>query len=114
MDGKCDDSGFLLFFARRDSHHHHEGPIERLTLQTAQHNQKKNSITMPVPKRRQSKGFSPWKYCRLMFSKVLDINFIFQQSRVALFYAFTPAVLCIGMLTEPFPASWFDIINILE
>jgi hypothetical protein len=69
---------------------------------------------MPIPRRRQSKGLSPFKYVRLFASKLLDINFLFQNTRMILFYGFAPTVICIGMFTEPTPASWFDIINILE
>ena len=49
-----------------------------------------------------------------MALKLLDINFVFQNSRKVLFYGFAPAVIVIGMMTEPRPAIWIDIINILE
>jgi hypothetical protein len=66
---------------------------------------------MPVPRRRNKKGglaiFNP-----LAITKLLDINFVFQNSRTLLLYGFAPAVVLMGMLSEPAPASWFDLINI--
>lgn len=49
-----------------------------------------------------------------MSLKLLDANFVFQKTKTAFLYTFVPVVLCTGMMTEPRPASWFDIINILE
>ena len=46
--------------------------------------------------------------------RLLDIDFLFQKTRLVLFYGFAPAVVVIGMMTEPRPASWLDIINLLE
>ena len=72
---------------------------------------------MPVPRRRNKAAgggggtlatISP----SLILSKMFDIDFIFQKSKTLLFYAFTPAVVYIGMTTEPSPASWFELINI--
>jgi hypothetical protein len=51
---------------------------------------------------------------RTFIFKIVDIDFLFQNTRIALLYGFAPTVIVIGMLTEPSPASWFDIINILE
>lgn len=70
--------------------------------------------SMPVPKRRQSKSFAPFKTLKSISSNLLNIDFLFQNTRLVLFYTFTPAVIVVGMLTEPTPASWLDIINILE
>jgi hypothetical protein len=70
---------------------------------------------MPVPKRRQSQGGMkslaalPSKALRL-----LDIDFLFQKTRLLLLWGFAPTVVLIGMMTEPRPASWFDLINIFE
>ena len=68
---------------------------------------------MPVPKRRKAQGFSlaslPSQAVNL-----LDINFVFQKSKTILLYGFAPAVVVIGMMTEPCPGSWFDLINLLE
>jgi hypothetical protein len=70
---------------------------------------------MPVPRRRQqAKGFSLLKNMRTFIFKIVDIDFLFQNTRIALLYGFAPTVIAIGMFTEPSPASWFDIINILE
>jgi len=70
---------------------------------------------MPVPRRRSSSkstGFSlstlPSRALRLF-----DIGYIFQNTRTVLLYGFAPAVITIGMLTEPAPVSWFDIFNLL-
>lgn len=49
-----------------------------------------------------------------MVFKMVNIDYIFQHTRVALLYGFAPTIIAIGMMTEPTPASWFDIINILE
>ena len=47
-----------------------------------------------------------------MLFKLLDIDFVFQKTRTLLFYGFAPSVVIMGMLTEPAPASWFELINI--
>ena len=65
---------------------------------------------MPVPKRRKAfLGGVPKTALKLF-----DINYIFSKTRVFLLYGYAPMVLTIGMMTEPCPASWFEIINILE
>ena len=46
--------------------------------------------------------------------KVFDADFVFQKTRTILFYGFAPAVIYVGMTTEPRPESLFDLINILE
>jgi len=46
--------------------------------------------------------------------KMLDIDFVFQKARPYLLYTFAPAVVLIGMYTEPSPASWLELINILD
>eukprot|EP00540_Astrosyne_radiata_P012484 CAMPEP_0116824034 /NCGR_PEP_ID=MMETSP0418-20121206/1173_1 /TAXON_ID=1158023 /ORGANISM="Astrosyne radiata, Strain 13vi08-1A" /LENGTH=69 /DNA_ID=CAMNT_0004452361 /DNA_START=85 /DNA_END=294 /DNA_ORIENTATION=+ len=69
---------------------------------------------MPVPKRRRPTGTARLMAIPSMALKLLDINFVFQHSRLVILYGFAPAVVVVGMLTEPCPASWFDIINILE
>ena len=67
---------------------------------------------MPVPRRRKAQGVSALVKSPLMVFKLLDINFVFQNTRQLLFYGFAPTVVVMGMLTEPTPASWFDLINI--
>ena len=65
---------------------------------------------MPVPKRRTSLAGGIQK----LALKLFDLNYIFSKTRVMLLYGYAPMVLYIGMTTEPTPASWFEIINILE
>lgn len=72
---------------------------------------------MPFPRRRNasksSLAFSISKIPSLTL-KLFDANFMFQSSRKILYYGFAPAVILIGMMTEPRPASWLELINILE
>jgi len=76
-----------------------------------------HTLIMPVPKRRnrKSKGFS-FQLSDLpsMAKKMFDINYVFQKSRMVLFYSFAPAIFYLGMTTEPRPQSWFEPFNILE
>ena len=44
--------------------------------------------------------------------RLFNIDYIFQKTRVILLWGFAPAVVTIGMMTEPRPASWFELINI--
>lgn len=67
---------------------------------------------MGVPRRRKSKGGTSLIKKPLMLFKLLDIDFVFQKTRTLLFYGFAPSVVIMGMLTEPAPASWFELINI--
>eukprot|EP00529_Nitzschia_sp_RCC80_P037967 CAMPEP_0113469372 /NCGR_PEP_ID=MMETSP0014_2-20120614/15864_1 /TAXON_ID=2857 /ORGANISM="Nitzschia sp." /LENGTH=72 /DNA_ID=CAMNT_0000361845 /DNA_START=84 /DNA_END=302 /DNA_ORIENTATION=+ /assembly_acc=CAM_ASM_000159 len=71
---------------------------------------------MPVPRRRNKAGSGGGTVATIspsfILSKMFDIDFMFQKSKTLLFYAFTPAVVYIGMTTEPSPASWFELINI--
>jgi len=67
---------------------------------------------MPVPRRRKSKGLSVPRLAELA-PKLLDINFVFQHTKVFLLYGFMPAVLFIGLRTEPRP-SLIDVFNIWE
>jgi hypothetical protein len=46
--------------------------------------------------------------------KLLDIHFVFSYTRILLLYGFAPAVIFIGMNTDPKPASWLELINILD
>ena len=64
-----------------------------------------------VPRRR------PKSIVRDMSSNVLkifDAHFVFQKTQTILLYGFTPAVIWIGMTTEPRPSSFWELINILE
>eukprot|EP00525_Craspedostauros_australis_P005986 CAMPEP_0198109636 /NCGR_PEP_ID=MMETSP1442-20131203/1693_1 /TAXON_ID= /ORGANISM="Craspedostauros australis, Strain CCMP3328" /LENGTH=68 /DNA_ID=CAMNT_0043765385 /DNA_START=131 /DNA_END=334 /DNA_ORIENTATION=+ len=67
---------------------------------------------MPVPKRRKSSGSSALLAAPAAALKLLDIDYIFQRSRTLLFYTFAPSVILMGMLREPAPTSWFELINI--
>ena len=67
---------------------------------------------MAVPKRR--KGSRSLTRLPSLALRCLDIDFVFQKSRTLLLWGFAPAVVLIGMMTEPRPGSWLDLINILE
>lgn len=72
---------------------------------------------MPVPRRRQQKSKSSASSILRLPSlalKLLNADFIFQKSKTLLYYGFAPAVVLMGMMTEPRPASWLELINILE
>ena len=72
------------------------------------------SIEMPVPRRRNaSSGFSITKIPSMAL-KLFNADFIFQKTKLAIFYGFAPAVVYLGMTKEPCPSSWFELINILE
>jgi hypothetical protein len=68
---------------------------------------------MPVPRRRNSAGIVSVSQLTKKALLVLDINFVFQKTKTLLYWGFTPAVIMIGLMTEPKP-SWIDIINIWE
>jgi len=69
---------------------------------------------MPVPKRRKSSGSRSLMGLPSKALRLLDIDFLFRYSRTALLYGFAPAVVVIGMMTEPRPSSWLELINILD
>mmetsp|Transcript_4369 Transcript_4369/g.5794 ORF Transcript_4369/g.5794 Transcript_4369/m.5794 type:complete len:94 (+) Transcript_4369:7-288(+) len=70
---------------------------------------------MPVPRRRKSKGgIGGIMGYPLMTLKLFNADFVFQKTRTVLLYGFAPAVVLLGMTLEPTPASWFEIINLLE
>ena len=73
---------------------------------------------MPVPRRRNRKsgrGFGfQFSDIPSMALKLFDINYVFQKTRIALFYGFAPAIFYLGMTTEPCPQSWLEPFNILE
>eukprot|EP00577_Skeletonema_sp_RCC1716_P028316 CAMPEP_0113390396 /NCGR_PEP_ID=MMETSP0013_2-20120614/10141_1 /TAXON_ID=2843 ORGANISM="Skeletonema costatum, Strain 1716" /NCGR_SAMPLE_ID=MMETSP0013_2 /ASSEMBLY_ACC=CAM_ASM_000158 /LENGTH=71 /DNA_ID=CAMNT_0000273543 /DNA_START=139 /DNA_END=354 /DNA_ORIENTATION=+ /assembly_acc=CAM_ASM_000158 len=71
---------------------------------------------MPVPRRRNGKsgvGFS-FMDAPKMALRLFDANYVFAKTRIALLYAFAPAVFYLGMTTEPCPQSWLEPFNILE
>ena len=68
---------------------------------------------MPVPRRRQAKGLSKYSKLPNQLLCLLDINYLFQKTRVLLLYSFAPGVVVLGLLTEPKPSP-FDLINIWE
>lgn len=73
-----------------------------------------NKSEMPVPRRRNaSSGFSITKLPSMAL-KLFNPDFIFQKTKLAIFYGFVPAVVYLGMTKEPCPSSWFELINILE
>lgn len=67
---------------------------------------------MPVPRRRSPKGPMALVKSPSNILKLLDIDFVFQKTKVLLLYGFAPSVILLGMYREPAPASWFDLINI--
>lgn len=70
---------------------------------------------MPVPKRRKSQGSVQTLAALPSYAlRLLDINYVFQKTRPLLLWGFAPTVVVIGMMTEPTPASWFDLINLFE
>lgn len=71
---------------------------------------------MPVPRRKQRANSSSFLFqLPSMALRLFDINFVFQKTRVALFYSFAPAVIWVGMNAEPSPAGGvWEILNILE
>lgn len=69
---------------------------------------------MPVPKRRKSQGASSLMALPSYTLRLFDIDYVFSKTRFLLLWGFAPTVVLIGMMTEPTPSSWFDIINLLE
>ena len=67
-----------------------------------------------VPRRRKTSPADIIANLPRMALRLFDADFIFQKTKTLLFYGFAPAVILKGMMTEPKPASWFEIINILE
>jgi hypothetical protein len=69
---------------------------------------------MPVPRRRSGSAAGSFTSLPKLALKLLDADFIFQKSKTLIYYGFAPAVVLMGMMTEPRPASWLELINILE
>ena len=69
---------------------------------------------MPVPRRRQQTALMKVQNLPRLAMKLFDIDFVFQKTRPFLLYAFAPAVVWIGMNTEPRPASWLELINLFD
>jgi hypothetical protein len=69
---------------------------------------------MPVPRRRKQTALMRIQSLPSLALKLLDIHFVFSHTRIFLLYAFAPAVIFIGMNTDPKPASWLELINILD
>ncbi len=69
---------------------------------------------MSVPRRRSGSAAGSFKSLLKLALKLLDADFIFQKSNTLIYYSFAPAVVLMGMVTEPRPASWLELINILE
>ena len=43
---------------------------------------------------------------------LLNAEVVLRRTRVLLLYGFAPAVVTLGMMTEPRPSSWFELFNI--
>jgi len=70
---------------------------------------------MAVPRRRQRKSSGSLHQIPSLALRLFDINFVFQKTRLALFYTFAPAVIWVGMNTDPAPSSgYLELLNILE
>lgn len=69
---------------------------------------------MPVPRRRSRSAASSLTSLPSLALKFLDADFIFQKSKTLIYYGFAPAVVLMGMMMEPRPSSWLELINILE
>ncbi len=68
---------------------------------------------MPVPRRRKLTLIDHARNMPSYALKLLDADYLFQKSKTLLFYGITPAVILLGMMTEPRP-GWLELINILE
>lgn len=69
---------------------------------------------MPIARRRHQ-GYLRHVYnLPFMTLKLFDADFLLRKTRTLLLYGFAPAVILLGMTTEPRPSSWFELINILE
>lgn len=66
-------------------------------------------MTVMVPRRRGRRGLDI-----SLALKLFDINFLLSKTRLLILYGFAPTVVLIGMYTEPRPASWFDLVNIMD
>ena len=69
---------------------------------------------MAVPRRRNRNSTSTLRNLPSLALRLFDLNFVFQKTRVALFYTFAPAVIWVGMNTDPAPSGYWELINILE
>jgi hypothetical protein len=69
--------------------------------------------TMPVPRRRRSKGVVSLAKLPGQAMSLLDINFIFQKTKPLLYWGFAPTVVLLGLSIDPKP-SWLDLINIWD
>lgn len=67
---------------------------------------------MPVPRRRGGKSSALAKIPSRVL-QVLDINVIFNKTKTFLLLGFAPAVIWVGLRTEPRP-SLIDLFNIWE
>jgi hypothetical protein len=45
--------------------------------------------------------------------KLMDVDFVFQNTRVFLLWGFAPVVVLVGLMTEPRPSP-IDLFNIFE
>jgi hypothetical protein len=68
---------------------------------------------MPVPRRRKTLSQTLFRYPRLAL-RLFDVDFMFQKMKPLLLWGFLPVVIWIGMNTEPKPASYLELFNILD
>ena len=66
-----------------------------------------------IPRRRSPSTIEYIRNIPSMTLKLFDADFLFQKSKTILYYGITPAVVLLGMMTEPRP-GWLELINILE
>jgi len=76
------------------------------------HNKADHTI-MPVPRRKHSKNVNALVGLPNTLLSMLDVNVIFKKTKYLLLWGFTPAVITIGLFTEPRP-RWFDLVNIWD
>lgn len=67
-----------------------------------------------VPRRRNMGASATLFSLPKLALNFLDADFLFQKSKTLLYYGTLPAVVIVGMLTEPRPSSWLELINIID
>ena len=68
---------------------------------------------MPVPRRRRSKGVVNLSKLPRQALSLLDVTFVFEKTKPLIYWGFVPAVVLVGLYTEPRP-SLIDLFNIWE
>lgn len=67
-----------------------------------------------VPRRRNMGASAVIYNLPKLALKLLDADYLFQKSKTLLYYGTLPAVVIVGMMTEPRPSSWLELINIID